>query len=774
MSNTNKLSFQIEVKRVLEILSNDIYDSPYALLRENIQNGYDAILMRMQLDGKESFLPKIIVTIDSKYITIEDNGIGMNKDVVSNNFWKAGSSGKNNEIAQKAGVVGTFGIGAMANFGVCKSIKVITHYAQGNETIETFANRESLSITEECIEIKTYEEKREAGTKVIAELDDNLNLTVQGAINYLNPYIKHLNIAVIINGSIVSQIKYINIFEVKPENLYKTETYNVTTPNNSSFTLQLNYTNQNLIKIYCTNIVRNSQKINGNIVLSQGGGGIYGLRNYFGLAPIPVSGFFNLGGVVNLSILHPTAGREALSRESIELVSQIINTIETKIAESISNLEIADLNSGFLNYVSSNRRFELAKNLKIVVQPNDERWSLSEIQPIIDGKKVNYYSGRDQKTIQQFGNENTHLLTLSQDNPRRRIQLEYIKRKGISEIPDKATILKEFSVKELSFSEVSLLIRITNILNEDYLISDSKIIIGEISHQVPSLVEYKNNQVFVYISRESSAVQQVLQIYSTDWPLFTSFVKDFVRNHLYQKFAAYVPSSTRQGADALHKILMRNRELYKYEYSDLGALESLMSEYVSGDIDFPEVLKKSTTIIRTHSQFVRQNQVGTVEQEIPSIIENNAADKIAFDEYSAVPSIIRRETKTDKKILKTDKQYPHLNNFSLFLSLSDKIFKSQLEFFLEPHTTKVIWSMHKVVYIFTHASNNLSLYYDIELKEKLSDESTGGKAIPTTTIITENRIFVPIITDLTNYFDIHEGRKEFYVRYDIITDFNKS
>ena len=234
-----------------------------------------------------------------------------------------------------------------------------------------------------------------------------------------------------------------------------------------------------------------------------------------------------------------------------------------------------------------------------------------------------------------------------------------------------------------------------------------------------------------------------------------------------------MPSSTKQGADALHKILMKNRELYKYEYSDLGALESLLTEYVAGDIDFPEVLKQSTTIIRTHSQFVRQNQVGTVEEEIPSIIDDNGGDKTSFDELSAVPPIIRKETKTDKKILKTDKPYPHLNNFNLFLSLSDKIFKSQLEFFLEPHTTKIIWSMHKVVYIFTHASNKLSLYYDIELKERLADESTGGKALPTTTIITENRIFIPIATELEPYFDISEGTKEFYVRYDIITDFNK-
>jgi len=240
-------------------------------------------------------------------------------------------------------------------------------------------------------------------------------------------------------------------------------------------------------------------------------------------------------------------------------------------------------------------------------------------------------------------------------------------------------------------------LHITNILNEDYLIADSKVYIADISHQVPSSVDYEDNTVIIHLSRQSSAVKQVLQVYDTDWQLFPSFIKDFVRNHLYQKFASYVPSSTRQGADALHKILMRNRELYKYEFSDMGELESLMSDYVSGKIDFPEVLKKSSTIIRTHSQFVRQSQVGTVEQEIPSIIENNTADKNTFDEYGALPPIIRRETNTDKKILKTDKPYPHLNNFSLFLGLSDKVFKSQMEFFLEPHTTKVIWSMHKVV-----------------------------------------------------------------------------
>jgi len=771
MSNVSKLSFQIEVKRVLEILSNDIYDSPYALLRENIQNAYDAILMRKQLNGADSFEPKIIVTMSPKQISIHDNGIGMNKDVVSNNFWKAGSSGKNTEVAKKAGVVGTFGIGAMANFGVCKSLKVITHFAEGNETIESFAVRESLSITEDCIEVITKEEIREPGTEVIADLDDSLDLNHQGAINYLNPYVKYLTVPVIINGVIVSQNKYSDFSEVKQENLFLAETHEIN-QSNFKFKLLLNYTKHNQVKVLCTDISRGTEQLTGEISLSQGVGSVYGLRNYFGLAQIPVSGYFTLGGIVNLSALHPTAGREALSRESIELVTQIINIIESKIADSISKLEIAEFNSGFHNYISRTGKFDLAQKIKIEVKPNDERWELSKIKSEIGGKKVYYYTGRDPQIILSFGNENTYLLLLSQENPRRRIQQEFIRRQGIEEVPDRARILKTYDRKELTIPEASLILRITNILNEDYLIADSKVYISEISHQVPSTVDYIDNAVVVHLSRNSSAVKQVLQVYETDWQLFPSFIKDFVRNHLYQKFASYVPSSTKQGADALHKILMRNRELYKYEYSDLGELESLLSDYVLGDIDFPEVLRKSSSITRTHTQFVQLNQVGTVEQELPSIIENIPTDN-SIDVLEAMPPIIRRETKTEKKILKTGKPYKQLNDFCLFLSLSDKVFKSQIEFFFEPHTTKVIWSMHRVVYIFTHASNKLSLYYDIELKEKLANETTGGKPIPTTTIITEDRIFIPIPTDLLAYFDIMEGTKEFYVRHDIVADFTK-
>ena len=40
---------------------------------------------------------------------------------------------------------------------------------------------------------------------------------------------------------------------------------------------------------------------------------------------------------------------------------------------------------------------------------------------------------------------------------------------------------------------------------------------------------------------------------------------------------------------------------------------------------------------------------------------------------------------------------------------------------------------------------------------------------PTTTIITKNRIFVPVPADLIDAFRVTEGAKEFFVRFDLLS-----
>ncbi len=50
-------------------------------------------------------------------------------------------------------------------------------------------------------------------------------------------------------------------------------------------------------------------------------------------------------------------------------------------------------------------------------------------------------------------------------------------------------------------------------------------------------------------------------------------------------------------------------------------------------------------------------------------------------------------------------------------------------------------------------------------------DMTGGHPIITTTIITKNSIFVPVIPEMYQYFDLaqNEGKLEFYVRFDPLT-----
>ena len=121
-----KIGIKFDTNSMLTMLSKSLYDSPLVFLRENLQNAYDAVLMRKHKDGAFNN-PEIHINVDVNRIVVKDNGIGMNKEELRDNYWTAGKSGKNNQEARDAGVVGTFGIGALANFGVCQVLEITTH-----------------------------------------------------------------------------------------------------------------------------------------------------------------------------------------------------------------------------------------------------------------------------------------------------------------------------------------------------------------------------------------------------------------------------------------------------------------------------------------------------------------------------------------------------------------------------------------------------------------------------------------------------------------------
>lgn len=767
-----KTKFKIQLDRVLEVLCSQIYDSPLALLRENVQNAYDAILMRQYVDKSDVFKPQIIITIEANHLSISDNGIGMNSESLKKHFWTAGSSGKNNNEARAAGVVGTFGIGAMANFGVCSELKVVSR-AYGEETTYTSSVKKTeLSLDEDCIHTVDYLDQRDDyGTTVTAFLATGFHLSFQDAEKYLTPYVKYLPVPVLMNGVCISQFP-ITLNAVGDKSVIIQGAINEPS---ISFNYHLAFNTHSNVspQIMIENIVLNNELQKGFLCLKASEPTLYGLRNYFGLAPLPVSSAFNFGGVVNMSSLTPTAGREAVSRFNINTVFVIVRKADEVVAKAIAANEVADQSRELIVYIKNNRLYSLADNIRITVCGSEERMKLGDVAPVINGKEVCYYEGRDKQIQSNHSDENHILLLPADDNIRRQVQITVLNIKGVKPIPD-AIDIKPINTSELTIPELSIATKIKTVMADDYLMNEVSVRFAMLSHNLTSTVQIEEGKVAVYLSRKSPDISYLCEIYNNNYALFEPMIKDYVRTKLYTKFSQYVPSSTRDGAEALYNILQRKRELYTIEYSELGEMESVMKDYLDGKIPYRDVLKAASTIKNKQTQTLTTKQVGDISEVmsggnstgIVAPLKEASSVGVTLD---ALPPILRLDIDTNFKVLHTEDKQHSLSGYNTFLAVSDRMFREYYEFFLQPHTTRIIWSMHKIIYIFTHVSSNLTLYYDIDLIKKLDGDATGGRMIPTSTIITKDRIFIPVIPEMDDYFNIKDGQLKFSVRFDSVT-----
>ena len=762
-----RIAFDVETERILQILSSEIYDSPKAFLRENVQNAYDAILMRCTAQGLQIADRRIDITVEKEQLTVRDDGIGMTEDVLKNNFWKAGSSGKKSELAQRSGVIGTFGIGAMANFGVCTALHVETRHIESGLTLVSSARRADLRIGQNCIDLERVPDNRAPGTTIRADLDPLFSIGEAAACEYLRQYARFLPVPVLVNGYLISQQLFEDTFGSNAVG-FDLISSRLVSRGEFSGTLRTFINPQARVLARLEGISLNGNSLSGEAFFVQHGGQTLGFRTLFGLAPIPVASMYEFGGFVNLNILHPTAGREALSRESILHVANLVSMMEAEASRDLAETDAANQNQQFQQYILSQGLIQLAKNVTITVLPaRDEEVTLGEVKGYEPAKTRHFYSGREATILHRFASEQVNLFHVSQAAPRRKLQLRYLREISIIEEVPEETIVDRIPAMQLTLEEAMVLVRLRGVLLEDYFMSDVDAAFAKISHSVALHIEKREDVLHISIARDMPAVRMVVESYRAAREVFHGFVIDFVRQHIYPQIRDHVPSSTRQGRDALYRHLKENEELFRYEQSDFGAVESLLADYLAGKADLEQVLRSSGGRGAGQRQEVRKEQVGTVEEELPGIIGPSSESPLG-NGFEAVAPIMRPEMTSVMKVLTVAAEHSKLNGFLMFLALSDRLAKIEGEFLRQPHTTKLMWGSHRVIYIFTDATGDLSLYYDIKLKEPLETRTTGGAMFPTTTIVTRDRVFVPVPKMLEPAFQITDGAKEFYVRFDTI------
>ena len=127
-----------------------------------------------------------------------------------------------------------------------------------------------------------------------------------------------------------------------------------------------------------TDIVWDSTSLSGRLVLRTGHSNLRTFRNGFGLATASVGSSYQFGGIADLGILEPTAGREAITVEGLQLLQSMMVEIDRFASELLAEHDECDSSTSFMQWVSSNRRYDLCGRLRMTIHPGD-RISLKEV-----------------------------------------------------------------------------------------------------------------------------------------------------------------------------------------------------------------------------------------------------------------------------------------------------------------------------------------------------------------------------------------------------------
>ncbi|MCA3131561.1 MAG: molecular chaperone HtpG [Rhodocyclaceae bacterium] len=141
---TETLSFQAEVRQLLDLMIHSLYSNKEIFLRELVSNASDAadkLRFEALADHKlweDDPEPRIRVRFDkaARTITISDNGIGMSRDEVIQHIGTIAKSGTREffgsltgDQAKDSRLIGQFGVGFYSSFIVAERVTLVTRRA---------------------------------------------------------------------------------------------------------------------------------------------------------------------------------------------------------------------------------------------------------------------------------------------------------------------------------------------------------------------------------------------------------------------------------------------------------------------------------------------------------------------------------------------------------------------------------------------------------------------------------------------------------------------
>jgi molecular chaperone HtpG len=153
-------SFGVDLRGIIELLSQHLYSSPRVYVRELLQNAIDAITARGE--GPARIVIEPAEQTGDGTLRISDTGIGLTEDEVHTLLSTLGRTSKRDELGfARQDFLGQFGVGLLSCFLVADEIRLVSRSAKGGPAVRWIAEANGT------YEVTADESARtEAGTTV--------------------------------------------------------------------------------------------------------------------------------------------------------------------------------------------------------------------------------------------------------------------------------------------------------------------------------------------------------------------------------------------------------------------------------------------------------------------------------------------------------------------------------------------------------------------------------------------------------------------------------
>ena len=548
----------INFRRVLETISAQIYDTPMAFLRENVQNAVDALRMYDAECPDHTDSVSVRIEIAGSVVKITDTGVGMSRDELQSLFWTMGASGKNTELARKAGCVGHFGVGGFANFGVCR-VLTVTSKRLNHEGWESTVSTDDIPAS--GVPEVAYSPSDAAGphgTIIEAALTSAPNIS--DLRTYIAGFVRFVPESIYFNGQLISGTSLA---------AKETESFGDATEarvDGTRFSAALGYEADK------TPMLR----------LESGGhpGGIGGVLRFshgtlevfkrgFKLCSIAVSSAFGVTGRLESDSLQPTAGRDSLSAQSQQFVQALVQKLELIVAKALlADAELIAANPRVVSFAVSKFGIESIGQMPVKLGDGQEA-TLQVIRDEFSQKKAKIYFGRfaDKEVLQILQASGNLIVPLSGDGRWQSAQQQYLS-SLCGAISFEGLVKVKGRYSDLSAFEVAFLAEIEAAVRYRYEVYDFQVVPASITGGIPAYARSGPGRLVIYIDVRHQEVAKLERLGIS--PMLYSMATEFCREYLSSVLKSRSPKFFGSGALNVDEIMRRRAELWRIEAADIA------------------------------------------------------------------------------------------------------------------------------------------------------------------------------------------------------------